>query len=249
MAPPEPPSPMITADDRHGELKAAGDGTRDRLGLAPLLGIDAGVGAGRVDQGQHRQPEPIGEAHQPDRLPVALGPRHAEIVPDPLVRVGALLGADHHDRAPAEAADPGQDRLIVGEGAVAGQGRKILDQLGDVVLDVRPVRMARDLGLLPGIELAVGLRQELGGAALEAGDLVGQIELGAARQMAQLLDLALELGDRLFEIEKAAHPRSGTGWRPGRLWGLPPGMSTAPPLGRGPRGCATPPLPLHRNPR
>ena len=40
------------------------------------------IGAGGVDEGQDRQFEAVGEFHQAHRLAVALGPRHAEIVPD-----------------------------------------------------------------------------------------------------------------------------------------------------------------------
>ena len=79
-APPEPPSPTITAtlgtpsDRRH--VGRAGD----RLGLAALLGVDAGKGAGGVDQRNDRQAEAVGEFHQPRRLAIAFGARHAEIV-------------------------------------------------------------------------------------------------------------------------------------------------------------------------
>ena len=48
-APPEPPSPVtaiIGRAERQASLHRAGDG----LGLAALLGADAGVGAGGVDE-------------------------------------------------------------------------------------------------------------------------------------------------------------------------------------------------------
>src|SRR5690606_27057720 len=60
----------------------------DRLRLAARLGIDAGIGARRVDQGQDREAEPVGQLHQADRLAVALRPRHAEIMPHPLHNLG-----------------------------------------------------------------------------------------------------------------------------------------------------------------
>jgi len=37
-------------------------------GLSAFLGADAGVGAGRIDDRQHRDAEPVGHLHQPDRL-------------------------------------------------------------------------------------------------------------------------------------------------------------------------------------
>ena len=68
-----------------------------------------------------------------DRLAVALGPRHAEIVPDAGLGVGALLLADDADRLAAEAAEAADDGLVLAEFAVAGERREILDQPGAVV--------------------------------------------------------------------------------------------------------------------
>ena len=104
---------------------------------------------------------------------------------------------------PAQAADDG---AVLAVEPVAGERREILDQRLGIVLEMRPVGVARDLGLLPGGELGVGLRQQLGGAALEPDDLVGDVELAAVGEQAQLLDLALELEDRLFEVEERGHP-------------------------------------------
>ena len=70
-------------DVRHAEIEAGLGRARDRLGLAALLGVDAGIGAGGVDQRQHRDVEAVGHLHQPHRLAVALRPRHAEIVLEP----------------------------------------------------------------------------------------------------------------------------------------------------------------------
>ena len=108
----------------------------------------------------------------------------------------------------AEAAEPGDDRRVLGEFPVAGERREILDQeLAGIVDEMRPVGMAGDLRLLPGRQLGVDVGERLAGARLQPGDLVidgDRVALVAER--AQLLDLALEIGDRLFEIEVAAHP-------------------------------------------
>ena len=66
-------------DDRHLELRHLEDVAADRLRLAALLGADAGIGARRVDEGEHRQAELLGQLHQAQRLAIALGPRHAEV--------------------------------------------------------------------------------------------------------------------------------------------------------------------------
>ncbi len=208
------------ADQRDRELQAGLDRARDRLGLAALLGADAGMGAGRVDQRHDRQAEALGEVHQAHRLAVAFGVRHAEVVAHPALGVGALLVADHDQRAAAEARETALDRAVVAEGAIARERRVVLEQLGRVVGEMRPLGMARDLRLLPGVELGVGLAQQLLGARLEARDLVGEVEVAAVGQMAQLLDLALELADRLLELQQWPLPpvsrrrRSGRPWRP-----------------------------------
>ena len=62
----------------------------------------------------------------------------------------ALLVAHDDDGNAAQPAETALDRLVVGEGAVAGQRHEIVHQRADVVKEVRALRMARDLGLLPG---------------------------------------------------------------------------------------------------
>ena len=60
-------------DDRHAhrgkQCERLGDGER----LTALLGFDAGVSAGGVEEGHDGQPELIGQAHDTHRLAVALG--------------------------------------------------------------------------------------------------------------------------------------------------------------------------------
>jgi len=67
---------------------------------------------------------------------------------------------------------------------------------------MRPFGMARDLGLLPGCQLAVGLAQQLPGARLEPRDLVAKLQIATLGKVAQLLDLALELADRFLEVQQ-----------------------------------------------
>ena len=55
----------------------------------------------------------------------------------------------HADALAAEAAEAADDGVVVAELAVAGERRELGDQRADVVETVRPLRMARDLGLLP----------------------------------------------------------------------------------------------------
>ncbi len=75
--------------------------------------------------------------------------RHAEIVLEPAFGVGALFVAEDADALAAETAEAADDGVIVAELAVARQRREIADQAIDIVEAMRPLRMARDLGLLP----------------------------------------------------------------------------------------------------
>ncbi len=192
-------------DDRHRRFQAGLDRAGDGLGLAARLRLDAGKGAGGVDEGQDRQAETAGEFHQPARLAIALGPRHAEIMLHPGFGIDALLGAEHHHRAALEPAHAAQHRGIVGEGAVAGQRGEAGDQRVDVVLRLRPIGMAGDLGFLPRGQLGVGGAELLVGDRGQAADFVGDIDAARLRHPPQLLDLAFEFGDGFFEIEEMAH--------------------------------------------
>src|SRR5262245_3522523 len=79
--------------------------------------------------------------------------------------------------------------------------------------EVRAVRVASDLRLLPGRELGVSLHQGLSRLCLELGELLldrDRALLGGKRL--QLGDLAFELGNRLFEIQIGAHSASICPW-------------------------------------
>jgi hypothetical protein len=110
--------------------------------------------------------------------------------------------AEHDHRAATKAREPALNRAVVAERPVACERRVVLEQAGDVVGEMRPLGMARDLGLLPGVELGVGLPEQLLRPGLEAGDLVGEVEVAAVREVAQLLDLAFQLADRLLEFQQ-----------------------------------------------
>src|SRR6185436_21175030 len=85
-------------DDRHAQARHFEQVSADGLGLAALLGVDAGISAGGVDEGEYRQAELFGELHHAQRLAVALGLGHAEIARDLFLGVAALLVAEHHAR-------------------------------------------------------------------------------------------------------------------------------------------------------
>ena len=199
-------------DERHLDIEACLDGARDRPGLTARLGVDPGKGAVGIDKGQDRQGEALGKAHQPSRLAITFGLGHAEIVTQPPLGVGAFLGAKDQNAAPAEAADPADNRCILGKSAISGERHELGDQAAEIVEAMRPFRMPRYLDLLPRCQPRISLAQQPVGGVLEAADLVGNVDLAGRGKVAEFLDLALELGDRPFEIEKVTdHLRRASG--------------------------------------
>ena len=101
----------------------------DRFRLAALLRADARIGAGGVDQRDHRNGEAIRHLHKSPGLAIALRARHAEIVPQPAFCIRALLVPDDADALAFEAAEAADNRLVLAERAVARERREIGDQL------------------------------------------------------------------------------------------------------------------------
>ena len=71
---------------------------------------------------------------------------------------------------------------------------------------MRPLGVAGDQGLPPGIEAAVEFVEQGRGLAVEGLRLVLDVHLGVlAGERAQFLGLALDLGEALFEVEIGLH--------------------------------------------
>ncbi len=115
-----------------------------------------------------------------------------------------LFLAEHADAFAAEPAETGDQRFVFAEFAVAGQRREIGDQPLNVIDAVRPLRMARHLGLLPGRQRRIELAERLQRLLLDLGDLFADVAAGIC-QGTQLVDLGIEFRDGLFKIEVAAH--------------------------------------------
>ena len=106
----------------------------------------------------------------------------------------------------AEAAEAADDGLVLAELAVAGERRELVDQRVAIRQEMGPLRMTGDKRLLPRRQRRVELLQRRRRLGLEASDIVRDghgIVVGA--EGAQFLELGFQLGDRLFEIEIAAH--------------------------------------------
>ena len=177
-APPEPPSPMTTLTT--GTVKPAHhlEVDRDGLRLPALLGADARVGARGVHEGEHRAPEAVGQLHQAARLAVALGPRHPEVADHVLLGVPALLVAEQHHRPAVQPRPAPDDRRVLAEGAVAGELEEVGEEQLDVVQEVGPLGMPRELRHLPARQVAEDLRLEPPGLLLQLLDLGAEVARG-----------------------------------------------------------------------
>src|SRR5207244_9646107 len=123
-------------DDRRAERRHRTQVPRDRLRLTPLLGADARVRAGRVDEGKDRLAELLGELHEPERLAVTLGVGHAEVARDLLARVTPLLVADDDEAEPLEAREAADDGRVVAVEPVAVELDEVLEEELDEVARV-----------------------------------------------------------------------------------------------------------------
>src|SRR5262249_13692366 len=194
------------ADDRadygHPQLGHGVEVAPDRLRLAALLGADARIGARRIHEREHRRAELLGELHQSQRLAEALRLGHSEIAMELFLRIAALLVPDHDAALAAEARHSANDRRVVGKRPVAVELLEPGEQAVDVVERVGALGMARDLRDLPCVELAVNLLGERLAFLLEPRDLFGDVQRRIVLDETQLVDLRLELGDRLLEIQE-----------------------------------------------
>ena len=114
---------------------------------------------------------------------------------------------DHHHLAPPQGRKAAQDRLIVAKRAVTRQHDEIVEQTGDVILEMGPFGVARDLRLLPRGQLGEGIAQQLVRFGLQAADVRIDVDGSVGCGVAQLVDPPLKFGDRLFEIEETWHRR------------------------------------------
>ena len=108
--------------EKHGEVEHLAQIDGNRLRDMALLGFDARIGAGGVDQGQDRHPELGPQPHQPQRLAVALGTGAPEVALQVALGVPTLLVADQHHRPAVDPREPADERAVVGVQPFGGRG-------------------------------------------------------------------------------------------------------------------------------
>ena len=140
---------MQHAHHRAGEPRHLPQVARNGLRLPALLGVDARIGARRIQERDDRPPELGRQLHHPDRLAVTLRLGHSEIAEQFLLGVPPLLLADHHYGPAFEERETGHDGGIVAEAPVAVDFVEIRENPLDVVERMRPLGMPRQQHALP----------------------------------------------------------------------------------------------------
>src|SRR5690606_18008123 len=165
---------------------------RNRLRLAALLRAETGVRPRRIDQRDDRTAELLRLEHEPQRLPVSLRMRHAEVAAQVLLHVAALLMAHHHHGPPVEPRPPAYDRFVIAVVAVAVQ----LDEVGERAIDVvereRPLRVTRELHALHRRQVAVRFLAQTTRLLLQQPHFVRHVETMLRGDFLELTDLLLE---------------------------------------------------------
>ncbi len=167
-----------------------------------LLGAEAGVGAGGVDEGEDGQAEFLGELHEAEGLAVALGLGHAEVAGDLFLGVAAFLLGDDHDGLAVEEGGAADEGAVVAELAVAVQFLEAGAEQGDVVEGVGAARVAGDLHALPRGEAGVDLALGGGDLFLDAGDLLAEIEVVLEGLLAELFQLGAQVAQGFLKLER-----------------------------------------------
>ena len=194
-------------DDRRFQPAHLEQVARNRLALPALLRAQAGPRSRRVDERQHGHVKLLGQLHQAERLSVTLRMRHPEIALEILLGVAATLVPNHHHGLPVQPGPPAHDGRIFAEGAIAMQLDEVGEAEAEVVIGERTLVAARHLHPLQRREAPVDVIPQLEELLLQRRDLVCHVQCLLAHHLPQFLDLALEIEDRLLELEiRTRHP-------------------------------------------
>ena len=123
-------------------------------------------------------------------------------------RILALFGADHNNAAAAETAKAADNRLVIGEGAIACKRCEVVNEPGGDVVEFRPVHMAGYLRFLPRRQLCIGLFKLLQGFLAEFGNILFDLNIAAILKPFQLADFAFQISNRLLKIKEIIHKPS-----------------------------------------
>ena len=195
-APPEPPSPVTVTMTGTGQPRHFAHIVRDGFGLAALLGVDARIGALRIHENEHGPAKLCRELHRAHRFAISFRLGLAEISRDALLGVASFLVADDHHGLAVKPRHAGDDGRIVRKTAVAVNLAEIFEKQADEIVRVGPLRMARELHALPGLQMRVEFLLQLVHFAANALDFTAPSAVGRIGKLAELRHVAFERIDR-----------------------------------------------------
>jgi hypothetical protein len=128
--------------------------------------------------------------------------RAAEVAHHVFLSVAAFLVRDDNATLRTERGQTARHRLVIGEMAVAMQ----LDPARETALNViereGPLHVPRDLHALPCGQAVVNLPPRFANLVLDRFDLGIKIDIVFVGMLFEVLQLTLQLKDRLFKIER-----------------------------------------------
>ena len=112
------------------------------------------------------------------------------------------------DRTAAKPAETADDRGVLAKLPVTRERCEIAHERFDTVAEMRPLRVPRDLRLLPGREIGIKIGKRLLGLGFEPRQFLANGNgVALRRELAQLQNLGFEFGNRFFKVEIGAHCR------------------------------------------
>ena len=136
-------------DDGHADARHGGEARADGFALPALLGANAWVGAGSVDERKNGHVEAIGELVEAAGFAVAFWLGLTKVAGGLFLRGAAFLMADNNDTAPTVKPYATDDGCVVAKAAIAMQLDEVFKKVPDVIECVRAVRVAAKLDFLP----------------------------------------------------------------------------------------------------
>ena len=122
-----------------------------------LFGSDSGIGARRIDEGNHGQIELFPEPHNPKGLAVALRISTTKIALHVFLGVASLLLRDDDTAMRTKPGQAARHRLIVAKDSIAMQLHPLGETAPDVIERKWALHMPGDLDALPRGQVVVNL--------------------------------------------------------------------------------------------
>ncbi len=117
--------------------------------------------------------------------------------------VTAFLVPNHHAGLPVKSSQTADNGVIIGVVPITVKFFELREYQIQIVKSVRSLRMPSDQGTLPRSQFGVNFFRQVLALHVETGNLFGNINSRIVLHKTKLLNLRLELGNRLFKFKEA----------------------------------------------